>query len=57
MKKVIKKINDIFIVFSAALVIWSMASFVEINIKKLMDNTAYSEYNFFVLLTENNKSY
>lgn len=52
MEKSIKKAGDIFAVFCVLLLLWMVFSFAEVNAKNLMENPTYSDYNFFVILTE-----
>lgn len=52
MEKSIKKAGDIFAVFCVLLLLWMVFSFAEVNIKNLTENPTYSDYNFFVILTE-----
>lgn len=53
MEKSIKKVASIWTVFCCLLLLWMFFSFAEVNAKNLMGNPTYSEYNFFVMLTEN----
>lgn len=53
MEKLINKSSNIFAVICVLLVLWFMASFIEVNAKNTTKNPTYSKYNLFVLLTEN----
>ncbi len=52
MKKRIQKAGNVLCVFCALLLVWMAVSFLEVNAKNLTENPTYSEYNFFILLTE-----
>lgn len=52
MEKSIKKAGDVFAVFCVLLLLWMVFSFAEVNAKNLTENPTYSDYNFFVILTE-----
>lgn len=52
-KRKTKKAGSIWTVFCCLLLLWMVFSFAEVNAKNLTENPTYSEYNFFVMLTEN----
>ena len=47
-----KKIEKITILLISVVLLWIMASFIEVNCKNLSKNPTYSPANFFVIITK-----